>query len=582
MTDYSASQVETPVNASAPNFGMDNADAIAERKRVSAESFRRLTSLLKKPAIPSLDVVATPQIIIPEFKVETVEPIVLAPQIEVVQPVAPLETEIAVVQADQLPAVEEPTAELVAVEQPIVELVVAEEPTAEIVPTVEATVEPTVELVAAAEPTIEVVTAEEPTIEVVAAEEPAIEVVAAQDAEIPELVAAEQIEISELPEVQTKAAAPEIKPTPRQKPRDAFALSPGAMPQKPPAPVIQQTPEQEQEASELARSLLDMMAAGNSAGLPQERALAADTLLRMLPRLPLKSTIMLSERVRLMDAPPPLLMAKLLADPNIAVSGPLLEDSNHIGDEDLNMVIQDNDFAKIRIIARRRKLSSAITSELIKTGDDSVLLTLVRNLGAEITQESFLALSEHAKHYPELLAPLCTRPDLPVPFAFELFWLAPVQLRRYLLNRFLTDSENLTKILKIARVTDGDEPTAPLALDIEKISGAFDLLSAGETEAAAFALSAMANINTETTERILADTQGEPMAALLKVIGVSRGDITEAFEILQTTSPALIDPTRNVEELQSTFDSLSFNKARILLTYWDWATLKTGPYAPLN
>ena len=508
------------MNTAAPNLGAGNADAsIVERKKISADSFRRLTSLLKKPTVPSLDVVATPKTNTPELKVEAAAPIVLAPLVEEVQPVSSSETEIEVLQVDQPLAVDVP---------------------------------------------------------------------------IEEQATAVEVEILVLPEVQVEDAAeaeaaapakkpnPNPKPSPKQKPRDAFAVSPGALPQRPSPPVIQQTPEQEQEAAELARSLLDMMAAGNSAGLPQERALAADTLLRMLPRLPLKSTIMLAERVRLMDAPPPLLMAKLIADPNIAVSGPLLEDSNYIGDEDLNMVIKDNDYAKIRIIARRRKLSRAITSELIKTGDDSVLLTLVRNLGAEITQESFLALSEHAKDYPELLAPLCTRPDLPVPFAFELFWLAPVQLRRYLLNRFLTDSENLTKILKIARVTDGEEPTAPLALDIEKISGAFDLLGAGETEAAAFALSAMANINTETTERILADTQGEPMAALLKVIGVSRSDITEAFEILQTTSPALIDPTRNVEELQSTFDSLSFNKARILLTYWDWATLKSGPYAPLN
>ncbi len=535
MTDYSASQGETPVNMAAQNLAASNADSlIAERKKISAESFRRLTTLLKKPVVPSLDIVVPPpQTIIPEVKVEPIAPIVLPPEIEEDQPIVQAEPSIAAVEIDQPLAVEAPVVELVTTEQDKV----VETP--------------------------------------------------------PQLVAVEQLEASELNETEEvkileqlteplEVAAPAKKSTPRQKPRDAFAVSPGALPQRPPPPVIQQTPEQEQEAAELARSLLDMMAAGNSAGLPQERALAADTLLRMLPRLPLKSTIMLSERVRLMDAPPPLLMAKLIADPNIAVCGPLLEDSNHIGDEDLNMVIQDNDYAKIRIIARRRKLSRAITSELIKTGDDSVLLTLVRNLGAEITQESFLALSEHAKDYPELLAPLCTRPDLPVPFAFELFWLAPVQLRRYLLNRFLTDSENLTKILKIARVTDGDEPEAPIALDIEKISGAFDLLSAGETEAAAFALSAMANINTATTERILGDAQGEPMAALLKAIGVSRNDVAEAFEILQTTSPALIDPTRVIEELQSTFDSLSFNKARILLTYWDWATLKTGPYAPLN
>lgn len=523
MTDYSASQGETPVNSAAPNFGAGSADtSSAERKKISADSFRRLTSLLKKPTPPDLDIVIAPQIIVPEPKAEPIAQIVSPPLVKSIEPTIQVESEPDTLQAIETLAVDEPTEQVAAVDS-------------------------------------------------------------AQTAELSELIiAVEQTETSELPTELVEVSVPTKKPTPKQKPRDAFAVSPGALPQRPAPPVIQQTPEQEQEATELARSLLDMMAAGNSAGLPQERALAADTLLRMLPRLPLKSTIMLSERVRLMDAPPPLLMAKLIADPNIAVSGPLLEDSNHITDEDLNMVIHDNDYAKIRLIARRRKLSRAITSELIKTSDDSVLLTLVRNLGAEITQESFLALSEQAKEYPELLAPLCTRPDLPVPFAFELFWLAPVQLRRYLLNRFLTESENLTKILKIARVTDGDEPEAPLALDIEKISGAFDLLSAGETEAAAFALSAMANINTATTERILSDTQGEPMAALLKVIGVGRSDIAEAFEILQTTSPPLIDPARVIEELQSTFDSLSFNKARILLTYWDWATLKTGPYAPFN
>jgi Uncharacterised protein conserved in bacteria (DUF2336) len=533
MTDYSASQGETPVNAAAPNLGAGDADpSIAVRQRISADSFRRLMSKLNKPAIPSLDILVSPETIIPELKVEPIVQVALAPQILVAEPTDNAETPIELIQTEALQTVEE---------------------------------------------TIEVPVVIKQT-EILALPEE-LQIVE-ESVEVPAIV--EEAVILALPEEPAEVAEPVKKPTPRQKPRDAFAVSPGTLPQRPPAPVIQQTPEQEQEAAELARSLLDMMAAGNSAGLPQERALAADTLLRMLPRLPLKSTIMLAERVRLMDAPPPMLMAKLIADPNIAVAGPILEDSNHIGDEDLSMVINDNDYAKIRLIARRRKLSRAITSELIKTGDDSVLLTLVRNLGAEITQESFLALSEHAKDYPELLAPLCTRPDLPVPFAFELFWLAPVQLRRYLLNRFLTDSENLTKILKITRVTDGDEPESPLALDIEKVSGAFDLLSAGETEAAAFALSAMANINTATTERILADTQGEPMAALLKVIGVSRGDIAEAFEILQTTSPALIDPERNVEELQSTFDSLSFNKARILLTYWDWATLKTGPYAPFN
>jgi hypothetical protein len=58
--------------------------------------------------------------------------------------------------------------------------------------------------------------------------------------------------------------------------------------------------------------------------------------------------------------------------------------------------------------------------------------------------------------------------------------------------------------------------------------------------------------------------------------------VSEILAALMTSSAGILDSTRDPEELQSLFDSLSFNKARILLTYWDWATLQTGPYAPLN
>ena len=509
MTDHFASQGQTPVTAYAQTQASVTADqSAAERRAISAESFRRLTALLKKPLITTLE--------IPKL-----EPKIIAP---------PLSPSVGAIEQLRSP-------------QPVQVAVAANEPL---------------------------------HIEEKLQNELPVETL---NSAASELIETQSLEAAT---EQPEHPAPTRKLVTRPKARDAFAVSPGALPPRQPAPLVQQTPEQEQEAAELARSLLDMMSSGNSAGLPQERALAADTLLRMLPRLPLKSLIMLSERVRLMESPPPLLMAKLISDQHISVAGPLLEDCMHITDEDLAMVIGDGDYAKIRIMARRRRLSRAITSELVKTGDDSVLLTLVRNLGAEIPQESYLALSEFAKEYPDLLAPLCTRPDLPVPFAFELFWLAPVQLRRYILSRFLTDSETLTKILKITRVTAGDEQSETHFAEPENILAALELAGEGDIEASAAALSHYANVNSVTVERILSDNQGEPLAALLKACGIQRSQVSEIFEKLQKAKAQLIDKDRVVDELQSTFDSLSFNKARILLTYWDWATLKTGPYAPLN
>ena len=514
MTDHAASQGQSPVNSLAHiSEGDARAAAAAARRAVSAESFRKLTALLKKPNIPTIEIA------------KPLAPIAPPPVIRV----APVE-----------------------IEQP------------------------------ATSPNVEFIPVFEPELDFLPqSEHEEVQNALGQTAQAAIEITPDFVQASNAILADVELPAPR-KPAVRAKLRDAFAVAPDSVPKRPAAVQVQQTPEQEQESAELARSLLDMMASGSSSGLPQERALAADTLLRMLPRLPLKSLITLSERVRLMEAPPHLLMAKLIADPNIAVSGPLLEDCMHITDEDLILVIGDGDSSKIRMIARRRKLTRAITNELVKSGDDSVLLTLVRNLGAEIPQESFLALADYAKDFSDLLAPLCTRPDMPVPIAFELFWLAPVQLRRYLLSRFLTDSETLTKILKITRVSDSDEQSETMLAPIEDIKAALDLAGAGDIDGASTALGKFADVNPATAARILADNQGEPLTALLKAAGVPRGQVTEIFEKLQNSESKLIDQARIIEELQSTFDSLSFNKARILLTYWDWATLKTGPYAHLH
>ena len=339
------------------------------------------------------------------------------------------------------------------------------------------------------------------------------------------------------------------------------------------------TPEQEAESAELARSLLDMMAASASSGQPQERALASDTLLRMVPRLPLKSRITIAERLCLMEAPPSLILAKLIADPEIAVAGHLLEECSHITDDDLLNVIADDNPEKLRMVARRRRISAAVANALIATDDDSVCLTIARNLGAEIPIEGFDHLAMLAGQHTDILAPLCTRPDLPVHFAFELYWLAPSHMRRFLQSRFLTDSETLTKILKITMVTSGEQAESIDRCDPETVKMALAQAASGDASAAAATLAPLAQIDAATVGRILRDRQGEPLVALLKAMGFPRGQAEEVFEALKDADHGLLDPARDTEELQALFDQLSFTKARILLTYWNWSTTKTGPYA---
>jgi uncharacterized protein (DUF2336 family) len=339
----------------------------------------------------------------------------------------------------------------------------------------------------------------------------------------------------------------------------------------------------DQEAGELARTLLDMMASSTSGGLPQERALAADTLLRLYPRVPVKPLMMLSERLSIMDNPPNLLVGKVIRDPRIEIAGPLLENSPHVPDQELLDVITENDPAKLRLIARRRKLTRAISDRLVQVNDPSVHLTLVRNASAEISHNGYLALTEAARTETDLMAPLTTRADISPPFAFELFWIAPAQLRRYILNRFLTDSETLNKILKITMATQGQtEVVGDGNPVIAHVLEALQLAMAGKLAEAAEMMAGPVRICTAAAERILSDQLGEPLAVMLKAIGFPRNDLVQLLTMLQSSEIGLIERERDMEELLSIFDKLSFNKARILLTYWDWAATRSGPYAPIH
>ncbi len=74
------------------------------------------------------------------------------------------------------------------------------------------------------------------------------------------------------------------------------------------------------------------------------------------------------------------------------------------------------------------------------------------------------------------------------------------------------------------------------------------------------------------------DPDGEPLTVVFKAMGVTRAFFAEIMKRCANSPRSMLTSERNLSELQVMFDLLSFNKARTLLTYWDWAIEKTGPY----
>ena len=343
------------------------------------------------------------------------------------------------------------------------------------------------------------------------------------------------------------------------------------------APAIRLVPDA--RSGETARALLDLMSSTAGGSQPQERTLAADTLLHLVPRMTVKDLVSLSRRVCLMDDVPQLLVKALIAHPESAVAKPLLEDGNIISEQDLLNLVKIASADRLVMITKGRHLSAAVCEVLISHRQASVDLELVRNAGARLSHECFVDLCETAKSISSLQAPLATREDTPPPIAFELFWVLPVELRRYVLSRFLTDSAALEKILKLIRSV-GDENTVKRnSPSVQKVAELMNLIADGATDQASSMMADMAGINQNNARRIIADSGGEPLVIALKTIGLPRTKLGAEIQKCANSPKAMLRTDRDLDELQIVFDSLSFNKARTLLTYWDWAVEKTGPYA---
>jgi uncharacterized protein (DUF2336 family) len=233
-----------------------------------------------------------------------------------------------------------------------------------------------------------------------------------------------------------------------------------------------------------------------------------------------------------------------------------------VDDSDLIALAHGRNPAKLKLMARRRVISPALAEALIRSNDVDTLVNLVRNAGASFSIEAMWHLTRLAGAHPVLQAPLVTRQDTPSPIAFQLFWRLPSELRRYVLSRFLTDSETITRILTMNREDDGRDDRK--YVDLSLLSR---LAEAGPEEAGEI-YAKLTHVSAETGARIADDPGGEALTVALKAAGLTRAQFA-----------GLVEHRADAEALKAIFETLSFNKARVLPTYWDWAARRTGPYA---
>lgn len=106
-------------------------------------------------------------------------------------------------------------------------------------------------------------------------------------------------------------------------------------------------------------------------------------------------------------------VARQLVRDELEVAQPVLEKSPILGDELLIEVVRTNAVQYALAVAARERLSEAVSDALVDTGDRDVVVRLLGNGGAAISQRALQRVVDDHRADPEVERRLVRRPELP-------------------------------------------------------------------------------------------------------------------------------------------------------------------------
>lgn len=192
---------------------------------------------------------------------------------------------------------------------------------------------------------------------------------------------------------------------------------------------------------ELLRSLTDMFLEGSQDRSGVEDDLFGDVVCRVLDDVVEEARVELAERVAPLTNFPKDVVKKLAED-DITVALPVLQQSPVLSDEDLVEIARGKSQDHLLAISRRETLREAVTDVLVSRGDSQVLHSVTANAGARFSREGFGVLAKRCDGDERLQERLVVRPDMPREVAAKLEPLLTGELKQRLKTMLAMSGED--------------------------------------------------------------------------------------------------------------------------------------------
>ena len=303
----------------------------------------------------------------------------------------------------------------------------------------------------------------------------------------------------------------------------------------------------------MLRRLTDFFLIGSDQYSDDEIAVIDDVFVRLVETIEDSSRALLAIRLGPLSKAPPKILRILACDNAIDVASPILMQSERLDDPSLIECAKTKSQEHLLAISRRKTLAEAVTDVLVERGDQQVVLSTARNVGAKFSNKGFTILVKRSDGDDRLAMCVGARPDIPQQLFEQLLETASEAVRSKLatenprakLDIHRVVSHVATQIRTQAATQTLEYAAAQVLVNSLKQAGQLNaakldaFAKAGRFEEIVFALSVMSDMPTDFVERALNDVHAESLLVLSKAIGLS----------WETTSSLLTLSTRNYRAL---------------------------------
>jgi uncharacterized protein (DUF2336 family) len=298
---------------------------------------------------------------------------------------------------------------------------------------------------------------------------------------------------------------------------------------------------------------------------------------RLIMEIEVKARAELSSRLAPVSNAPVEVVRRLAKDDNIAVAGPVLEQSPRLPEADLIDIVRTKSQAHLLAISGRTGIAEAVTDELVERGDRQVICRVADNQDARLSERGFSALVMRAEGDGVLAEKVGTRPDIPPRLFRDLLLKATEVVQQRLLASAKPETRmEIQRVLaKVSKevATTGRRDYSAAQQRVESLhqqgklneSTLVDFAKSGKYEETVASLAKLCAVPIEVVDRLMAGDRPDPILILCKSAG---WDWPTVRAIITARPGGKGTSTHGLDSAFSNFERLSLATAQRVMRFW--------------